>query len=91
MPLFLVEREYVEQMKLAELGLGALDAQDVEEGLRWVFSFLSADQRKSYCLFEAPTAEVVWAAARRSGLPEAVVVEVDRVEPGNLPVGPPQR
>ncbi|MCK9925359.1 DUF4242 domain-containing protein [Frankia sp. AgPm24] len=60
------------------------------ETLRWVFSFLSADQRKSYCLFEAPTAEVVRAAARKSGRPEAVVVEVDRIDrvlAQTLPVG----
>jgi hypothetical protein len=39
-------------------------------------SFLSADKRKTYCLYEAPNAEAIRAAARRLGVPADTIVEV---------------
>jgi hypothetical protein len=61
-----------------------------DENVRWLFSFLAADKRKTYCLYEAESAEAIRSAARRAGLPADVIVEVsDRVLPnGSLnPVG----
>jgi hypothetical protein len=47
-----------------------------------LYSFLSADKRKTYCLYEAPSPEAIRRAAARAGLPADVVVEVtDRVLP----------
>jgi hypothetical protein len=89
MPLYVVERQHAEQMKLTELGVQSLEKQNLDEGLRWVFSFLTADQHKSYCLYEAPSATVIHAAARRAGLPAAVVVEVQQVSPDMLPTAMP--
>ncbi len=85
MPLYLIERELAEQMQLTELGIQSFEKQNLNEGLRWVFSFLTADRRKSYCLYEAPSPAPIHAAARRAGLPESVVVEVEEVTPGMLP------
>jgi hypothetical protein len=42
----------------------------------WIFSFLSADKRKTYCLYEAPNPEAIRAAARRNNLPADVIIEV---------------
>lgn len=86
MPLFMVEREYAEALGLADLGAAALQRDREEESLHWLYSFLSADQRTSFCLFEAPSAEYLHALAARAGLPEAVVVEVDRVDRESLGV-----
>jgi hypothetical protein len=47
-----------------------------EEGVRWLYSFLSADRRKTYCLYEAVSADAIRRAAERAGLPADVVVEV---------------
>jgi hypothetical protein len=44
--------------------------------IQWLFSFLSADKRKTYCLYEAPNPEAIRAAARRLGLPADTIVEV---------------
>ncbi|HEX3312089.1 MAG TPA: DUF4242 domain-containing protein, partial [Streptosporangiaceae bacterium] len=53
-----------------------------DESVRWLYSFLSADKRKTYCLYEAPSPEAIRRAAMRAGLPADVVVEVtDRVLP----------
>ena len=50
-------------------------------GVNWLFSFLSADRRKTYCLYEAPSAEAIREAARLAGLPADVVVEVSELRP----------
>jgi hypothetical protein len=43
---------------------------------------LSADKRKTYCLYEAPSPEAIRSAAVRAGLPADVIVEVSgRVMP----------
>jgi hypothetical protein len=84
-PLFLIERQHAEQMELDELGAQSLAKEDLDGGLRWVYSFLSADRRKTYCLFQAPSAEVVRAASRRAGLPDAVLVEIEPVGPDRPP------
>ena len=52
---------------------------DTDEGVRWPFSFLSADRRRSYCLYEAPSPDMIVAAARRVGIPADAVVEVSRI------------
>jgi hypothetical protein len=44
--------------------------------VQWLYSFLSADKRKTYCLYEAPSAEAIRRAAARAGLPADVVVEM---------------
>ena len=49
---------------------------NAEEGVRWLYSFLSADKRKTYCLYEAPFPAAIRTAATRAGLPADVVVEV---------------
>ena len=48
---------------------------------------MSADKKKSYCLYEAASAESIRSAAKAAGLPADVVVEVDEVRrPEALPV-----
>ena len=47
-----------------------------EIGIQWLFSFLSADKRKTYCLYEAPDLEAIRAVARRLGVPADAIVEV---------------
>jgi hypothetical protein len=52
-----------------------------EEGVKWLFSFLSPDKRKTYCLYEAPNAEAIRIAARRANIPADVVIEVSEIRP----------
>lgn len=80
-------QHYAERMDVEAIGAHALEYQDLDEGLRWAFSFLSADRRRSYCLYEAPSAEVLRAALRRAGLPDDLFVEVERVDRSTVGVG----
>jgi HEAT repeat protein len=78
---FLIERNYAERLEVTREGADALKRVNDEEGVKWLFSFLSADKRKTYCLYEAANAEAIRIAARRAGLPADVVIEVDEVRP----------
>jgi len=75
-PLFVIEREYAERVEPYLGAFEELNEINSAEGVRWLFSFLSLDRRKTYCLYEAPTAEMILSAAAAAGLPADSVVEV---------------
>jgi hypothetical protein len=81
MPLYVIERKYADQLELSSDGVRALQEINADEGVHWLFSFLSADRRQSYCLYEAPSPDELVAAARRAGIPADVIVEVSRISP----------
>lgn len=81
MPLFVIERNFAEQLEF-----GKDDAEKVilindDVGVNWLFSFLSVDKKKTYCLYEASNPEAIREAARRANLPADVIVEVTEVSP----------
>lgn len=81
MPLFLIERKFAEQLDINQEGLNAIKDVNDEVGVDWLFSFLSADKKKTYCLYQAACADDIYEAARRANLPADAVVEVSRIQP----------
>lgn len=82
MPIFMIERNYAEALEPTLDAVDGINRINAEEGVRWLYSFLSADKRKTYCLYEAPSPEAIRTAAARAGLPADVVVQVtDRILP----------
>jgi hypothetical protein len=81
MPLFVIEREFAEQLDLTRDGAAAVKLVNDDVGVSWLYSFLSADKKKTYCLYEAPSAEAIREAARRANLPADVIVEVTTLRP----------
>jgi hypothetical protein len=82
MPVYMIERTFAEQLDLSNDDITLIEEINADEGVRWLFSFLSADRRRSYCLYEAPSAEAIVAAARRANVPADAVVEVGPGTPG---------
>jgi hypothetical protein len=76
MPLFIIEREFAEQLDLTDDGVREIETINDDVGVRWIYSFLSADKKKSYCLYEAPSAAHIRDAARRANVPANAVIEV---------------
>ena len=81
MPLYLIERSFADQLELTDDDVRLIEDVNADEGVRWPFSFLSADRRRSYCLYEAPSPDEIVAAARRANVPVDEIVEVDRFVP----------
>ena len=81
MALFLIERNFADQIELSADDVAAVTRINGDAGVQWLYSFLSADKRKSYCLYEAPDAESIREAARRAGLPADVVIPVEQLRP----------
>jgi len=75
-PIFMVERNYADRLEPSLDVTDGINRINELEGVRWLYSFLSADKRKTYCLYEAPSPEAIRSAAARAGLPADVVVEV---------------
>ncbi|MGW2094196.1 nickel-binding protein [Promicromonospora sukumoe] len=76
MPLFVIERSYAERVEPYLGAFEELNEINENEGIRWVYSFLSLDRRKTYCLYEAPSAETILSAAAAASIPADTVVEV---------------
>jgi Protein of unknown function (DUF4242) len=81
MPLFVIERNFAEQLEVTNDSAADLKLINDEMGVSWLFSFLSGDKKKTYCLYEAPNTEAIVEAARRAGLPADVVTEVSELRP----------
>ena len=81
MPLFVIERNFAEQLEITNDSAAEVKAINGDVGVSWLFSFLSADKKKTYCLYEAPSAEAIVEAARRAGLPADVITEVSELRP----------
>lgn len=77
MPLFVVERTFAEQLELTGDDVKLIEEINSDEGVRWLFSFLSADRRRTYCLYEAPSAAAIRGAAERANVPADAIVEVE--------------
>jgi Protein of unknown function (DUF4242) len=77
MPLYVIERTFAEQLELTSDDVKLIEEVNADEGVRWLFSFLSADRRRTYCLYEAPSPEAIMAAARRANVPADEIVEVE--------------
>lgn len=80
MPRFMVERTFPDGLRIPmnKDGAGAcanVVARNGEHGVTWVHSYVSEDLRKTYCIYDGPSAEAVRAAARDTNLP------IDRVAP----------
>ena len=77
MPIFMIERRYAELIGDPDVdGFAAINKVNDEEEVRWLMSFISADKRKSYCLYEAESAEAIQRAAVRAGVPADVITEL---------------
>lgn len=76
MPVFMIERNFAEKLEVTPEGAAAINRINDEESVRWLISFLSADKKKTFCLYEASSAEAIREAARRAGIPADTIIEV---------------
>lgn len=87
MGLYVIERNFLEGLDPDALDDDEIKLVNDDVGVRWIVSFLSADKRRTYCLYEAPNPEAIREAAARLGIPADAVVAVEEIGPmaGQLP------
>ena len=93
MPLYLIERNFAEQLNVTKDAATAVSQVNADAGIQWLFSFLSADKKKTYCLYEAPNPEAIREAAKKLNLPADVIVELgdQRIDPAAPGLSSPTR
>src|SRR5437879_13355230 len=84
MPLYLIHRNFAEQIEVNRDDVLQINQVNADVGIQWLFSFLSADKKKSYFLYEAPSAEAIREAAQRLNVPAHVTIEVGDIGPEML-------
>jgi hypothetical protein len=85
MPIYMIERNFAEQLELTPEGAAVLNRVNDEASVRWLVSFLSVDRKKTFCLYEASSAEAIREAARRAGLPADAIMEVgSEIQPSGV-------
>ena len=81
MPLFVIERNFADQLEMTKEDSDQVVAINSDVGVSWLFSFLSADKKKTYCLYEAPNPDAIREAAKRANIPADVIIEVSELRP----------
>lgn len=81
MGLYVIERTFLEGLDPEALDEDEIKLVNDDVGVKWILSFLSADKRRTYCLYEAPNPESIREAAARLGIPVDAVVPVEEIGP----------
>lgn len=76
MPMFVVEREFAEKFDPSEDTIKFVDKYEDENDITWLTSFLSADKKRTYCLYECADIDVLRQHAADLGLPADAITEV---------------
>lgn len=76
MPRFVVERSFAEELAVSNEMASTIRDVGKSVGAEWMFSFLSADKKKTYCVYEAPNAESVKNASTKLNLPVDRITEL---------------
>ncbi len=76
LPLYLIERNFAEALELNRDMVSESVRVNNDVDIRWIYSFLSVDKKKSYCLYEASSPEAIREAARRLNVPADEIIEI---------------
>jgi hypothetical protein len=86
MPRYLIERTFPDGLGLAPNQQGsqaaaAVIAQNAQEGVTWVHSYVTPDKKSTFCIYDAPSPEAIRKVAERNGLPVGKITEVRVLDP----------
>lgn len=80
MPMFMVERQFADKFDPDDETLQLVDQYHLDHDIRWLTSFLSADKKRTYCLYECADIEVLRQHAMDLGVPADAITEVSEFE-----------
>ena len=83
---YVVERTFPEGLSLpnneksCQIVLGVI-SNNTEDHVTWIHSYVSADKKKTFCIYDAPSPEAIKKAAEKNGLPLDKITEVRVLDP----------
>jgi hypothetical protein len=86
MPRYVVERVFPEGTRIlggsdeAQVRLAVVD-RNAEEGVTWIYSYVSEDRRRTFCVCVAPTPEAIRKAASANKIPVDRITQVQVLDP----------
>jgi hypothetical protein len=86
MPRYMVERTFPDGLHVpanaegAE-ALGGIVANNAEEGVSWVHSYVSADKTRTFCVYDAPSPDAIRSVGAKNGVPVDAIHEVRVLDP----------
>jgi Protein of unknown function (DUF4242) len=86
MPRYMVQRTFPDGLPISVTNGGAelchrIVERNTEEGVTWVSSYVSEDNKTMFCVYEAPTPEAVRKTAARNQLPVDKITRVRVLDP----------
>ncbi len=86
MPRYVVERDFPDGLRIPidETGAKACLAvveSNLADQVTWVHSYVSADRKKTFCIYDGPSPEAIRRTAGRSKLPVGHITEVLVLDP----------
>jgi hypothetical protein len=86
MPRYIVQRTFPDGLEIPVADGGAeicraVVERNAEEGVTWVHSYVSADNRTTFCVYDAPTPEAIRKTAARNDLPVDQITQVRVLDP----------
>ena len=86
MPRYMVQRTFPDGLAIPLGDAGAdicraVIERNADDGVTWVHSYVSADKRTSFCVYDAPTPEAIRQTAARNDLPVDQITQVQVLDP----------
>ncbi len=86
MPRYLVERTFAEGLCFPIDASGRQASTEIigrngEKDVTWVHSYVSDDDRTTWCVYDAPSPEAIRAVAQSNGLPVDRITRVQVLDP----------
>lgn len=86
MPRYMVERTFADGLTIPMDAGGAqacmaVVGNNATENVTWVHSYVTPDTRKTYCIYDGPSAEAIQKVAELNGLPVDSITEVRVLDP----------
>jgi hypothetical protein len=86
MPRYIIERTFPDGLHFPAGGQGRDAAAKVNdtnaaEGVTWVHTYVSSDDRMTFCVYDGPSPEAIRKVAARNGLPVDRITEVHVLDP----------
>jgi hypothetical protein len=86
MPRYIIERTFPDKLNIPEGPSGANACLNVVnnnsiDDVTWIYSYVTKDKKKSFCVYDAPSPEAIRKVAKRNQLPVDKITEVTVLEP----------